>query len=178
MTRRRRSPPEEKEAACLTREEFTGAVLAYSRAMYRAARAMLPCDADAEDAVGQAVLLAWQSIGRLRTPESIRPWLVKITVNCARRQLRRRSGTVSLEDVSPATASREDTYSCGLWEEVLALPPEQRAAVVLFYYEDLPIVEISRLLRVPEGTVKSRLNRARQRLRQALAEDLREEAST
>lgn len=162
----------------MTREEFTGAVLAHSRDMYRAARAMLPCDADAEDAVGQAVLLAWQSIGRLRTPESIRPWLVKITVNCARRQLRRRGGTVSLEDVSPAAASREDTYSCGLWEAVLALPPEQRAAVVLFYYEDLPIAEISRLLRVPEGTVKSRLNRARQRLRQALAEDLREEAST
>ena len=43
----------------LTREDFTRAVLAYQRDMYRAARAMLPCDADAEDAVSQAVLLAW-----------------------------------------------------------------------------------------------------------------------
>ncbi|HBL64091.1 MAG TPA: RNA polymerase subunit sigma-70, partial [Oscillibacter sp.] len=42
----------------------------YSRDMYRAARALTPCDADAQDAVGQAVLLAWQSLDRLRDPEA------------------------------------------------------------------------------------------------------------
>ena len=50
----------------LTREGFTQAVTEHSRAMFRAARAILDCDADAEDAVGQAVLLAWQSRGKLR----------------------------------------------------------------------------------------------------------------
>lgn len=47
----------------LSQEEFTRGVQTYSRDMYRAARALTPCDADAQDAVGQAVLLAWQSPG-------------------------------------------------------------------------------------------------------------------
>lgn len=74
----------------LSQEEFTRGVQTYSRDMYRAARALTPCDADAQDAVGQAVLLAWQSLDRLRDPEALRAWLVKISVNCAR-QLNRRS---------------------------------------------------------------------------------------
>ena len=47
-----------------TREEFAGAVTEHSRRMYRAARAVLDSDADAEDAVGQAVLQAWQSLDK------------------------------------------------------------------------------------------------------------------
>ena len=56
----------------LSQEEFTRGVQTYSRDMYRAARALTPCDADAQDAVGQAVLLAWQSLDRLRDPEALR----------------------------------------------------------------------------------------------------------
>lgn len=49
--------------------------------------------------------------------------------------------------------------------------PEQRTAVTLFYYEDMGVKDIARVLRLPEGTVKSRLNRARRRLRALLEED-------
>lgn len=52
----------------LSQEEFTRGVQTYSRDMYRAARALTPCDADAQDAVGQAVLLAWQSLGPAAGP--------------------------------------------------------------------------------------------------------------
>ena len=52
-----------------TREEFAAAVNAHSRAMYRAARSVLDCGADAEDAVSQAVLQAWQSLDKLREDE-------------------------------------------------------------------------------------------------------------
>ena len=53
---------------------------------------------------------------------------------------------------------------------VLSLPRDQRAAVVLYYYEDLPVADIASLLRVPAGTVKSRLSRARDKLRLALSD--------
>ena len=82
----------------LSQEEFTRGVQTYSRDMYRAARALTPCDADAQDAVGQAVLLAWQSLDRLRDPEALRAWLVKISVNCAR-QLNRRSRREHLQSL-------------------------------------------------------------------------------
>ena len=149
----------------LSQEEFTRGVQTYSRDMYRAARALTPCDADAQDAVGQAVLLAWQSLDRLRDPEALRAWLVKITVNCARQQCRH----VYLEDLPPQAAAREDPRP-ELWDAVLSLPRDQRAAVVLYYYEDLPVADIASLLRVPAGTVKSRLSRARDKLRLALSD--------
>ncbi len=70
-----RSIPQEEEE----RERFAALVTAHSRAMFRAARAILDDDADAEDAVVEAVLLGWQSFRRLRRPEaaqaSVEEWL-------------------------------------------------------------------------------------------------------
>ena len=66
-------------------------------------------------------------------------------------------------------AAREDPRP-ELWDAVLSLPRDQRAAVVLYYYEDLPVADIASLLRVPAGTVKSRLSRARDKLRLALSD--------
>ena len=153
-----------------TREEFAGAVTEHSRRMYRAARAVLDSDADAEDAVSQAILQAWQSLDKLRDKGAVRPWLVKIAVNCAYAQRRKRGQMVYLEDVTPEPAAPEISPTGGLWEAVCALPPERRAAVVLFYYEDMPVDEIAKALGVPQGTVKSRLSRARKQLKEMLCD--------
>ena len=53
---------------------------------------------------------------------------------------------------------------------MIALPPERRAVVVLFYYEDMPVDEIAKALGVPKGTVKSRLSRARKQLKEMLCD--------
>ena len=116
----------------LTREDFTRAVLAYQRDMYRAARAMLPCDADAEDAVSQAVLLAWQSRDRLREEDAARAWLVKITVNCARQQCRHRGRVLYLSELEPLAGGREDPRPHELWDAVLSLPPGNMRVAIGF----------------------------------------------
>jgi RNA polymerase sigma factor (sigma-70 family) len=54
------------------------------------------------------------------------------------------------------------------WHEVCRLPPRQRAVVVLRFYEDLPLTEIARMLDRPQGTVRSDLHRALERLRRTL----------
>ena len=153
-----------------TREEFAAAVTEHSRRMYRAARAVLDSDADAEDAVGQAILQAWQSLDSLRDKDAVRPWLVKIAVNCAYAQRRKQGKVVYLEDVTPEPAAPGIPQSGGLWDAVRALPPERRAAVVLFYYEGMQIDEIAKALGVPRGTVKSRLSRARKQLKEMLCD--------
>ena len=71
------------------RERFAAAVTAHRHAMYRAARALLDSDADAEDAVSEATLRAWQAFGRLREERALKGWLIKITVNCAYEHLRK-----------------------------------------------------------------------------------------
>lgn len=153
-----------------TQEEFSAAVTQHSRAMYRAARSVLDSGADAEDAVAQAVLQAWQSLDRLRDKNAVRPWLIKIAVNCAHAQRRRRGKIVCLDDLPQEPAAPEAPCYDGLWEAVCALPPERRTAVVLFYYEDMPVDQIARCLGVPQGTVKSRLSRARKQLKEMLCD--------
>ena len=153
------------------RERFATLIRQHGRSMFRAARAVLDCDADAEDAVGEAVLRAWQVWDRLRARGAVRAWLLKIAVNCAYEQRRRGGRVIYTDELEPLAGGAEDAYPGGLWEAVLSLPEEQRAAVTLYYYEDLPVAEVARVLGVAQGTVKSRLGRARQRLKERLREE-------
>ena len=151
------------------REEFGALVTEHSRSMFRAARALLDCDADAEDAVGEAILRAWRKREQLRDPAAGRAWLLKITVNCAYDQRRRARPTVPLEEAACAAAPAQEPL--GLWELVQALPEEQRLAVTLYYYDGLSVGEIAQVLGAPQGTVKSRLSRGRDKLRERLREE-------
>ncbi len=151
------------------REQFAALVREHGRAMFRAARAVLNSDADAQDAVGEALLRAWQSFGRLRNLSAAKPWLLKIAVNCARAQLRRARPVLPLEE-AVQSAAPEETHQ-GLWELVQALPGDQRLAVTLYYYDGLSVGEIAQTLGIPHGTVKSRLARGRDRLRDLCIEE-------
>lgn len=101
------------------RERFTEAVKAHSSAMFRCARTLLGSDADAEDAVSEAVLKAWQAWGNLRKPKAVKTWLLKITVNCAYEQLRKNCRMLYTEDLTPyeqAEKAQEPVYDlCARW---------------------------------------------------------------
>ena len=159
------------EETMTSRRRFAAAVEEHSHSMYRAARAVLDCDADAEDAVGEAILRAWQAWDKLRDRGAVRAWLLKIAVNCAYEQRRRNGRVVCTDELEQLAGTTEMPQPSGLWEAVLRLPQDQRAAVTLYYYEDLPVAEVARVLGVSQGTVKSRLGRARQRLKELLREE-------
>ena len=153
------------------RERFAAAVTAHRRAMYRAARALLSSDADAEDAVSEAILRAWQAFGRLRDEQALKGWLIKITVNCAHEHHRKTARVSYTDDLEPLAGGAEDRHEFTLWDAVCALPEDYRVATVLFYYEDMTTAEIAKALGIREGTVRSRLSRARNRLRTLLEEE-------
>lgn len=153
------------------RQRFAALIREHSHSMFRAARAILDCDADAEDAVGEAVLLAWQALPKLKNQAAARRWLLKITVNCAYGQRRSQQRVVYMDDLSQAAGSAPLPEPSGLWDAVLRLPEDQRLAVMFYYYEDMPVAEIAKTLGVAQGTVKSRLSRGRERLRVLLREE-------
>lgn len=153
------------------RQRFATLIREHSHSMFRAARAILDCDADAEDAVGEAVLLAWQALSKLKNQDAARRWLLKITVNCAYGQRRSQQRVVYMDDLSQAAGSVPLPEPSGLWDAVLRLPEDQRLAVMFYYYEDMPVAEIAKTLGVAQGTVKSRLSRGRERLRVLLREE-------
>ena len=154
-----------------TQARFAALIERSRRSMFRVARAILPCDADAEDAVSQATLNAWQAFSRLRDDSAALSWLLKITVNCARDQLRRGARITYVDDLTPYAGTVEAPQPSGLWEAVCQLPADSRALVTLYYYNGLSVAEAAHVLGIRTGTAKSRLDRAREKLKAMLKED-------
>ncbi len=157
-------PEQERERFCQ--------VLYHSRtSLYRLAFSITRNSSDAQEAVAEAVCRAYERYPQLREKEKLPRWLLKITANEARRLCQRRGRTVSWDDLptEPAIPGRE-TGDDTLWQAVQTLPRDQREAVVLFYYEDLPTEEIARIVGTSPGAVRVRLSRAREKLRSILKE--------
>jgi RNA polymerase sigma-70 factor (ECF subfamily) len=137
---------------------------------YRLAAHLLTDRIDAEDAIQEALTLAWRGWPRLRDASRFGPWFDRIVVNVCYERLRgrRRAGTMATpepglmvaKDPAAATLAR-DTVGRAL----LSLTPEQRIVVVLRFWLDLSIEEIAERVGVPSGTVRSRLHYAMQRLK-------------
>ena len=129
----------------------------------------------AEDAAQEAFIRAWQHLPSYRPRSPFRNWVYRIATNAALDALRRERETVDVDTLSlaspyegpEATVERGERGERVRWA-VLALPPASRAVLVLREYEDLSYREIADTLAIPIGTVMSRLNYARNRLRESL----------
>ena len=129
----------------------------------------------AQDAAQEAFIRAWQNLPRYRPRSAFRNWLYRIATNVALDALRRERETIDVDalslstsDAGPeATVEGKERGEC-VRQMVLALPPASRAVLVLREYEGLSYREIADTLDIPIGTVMSRLNYARNRLRKSL----------
>jgi len=131
--------------------------------LYRAALAILGDRHEAEDAVQDAFLRFLEKApNELENPGA---WLMRVLVNGCKSRLRlawRRVGPLPETLPSPGPEEREEL------EELYSLPPEDRAVIHLHYYEGYSTDEIARMLGQRPGTVRSRLSRARGKLRKLL----------
>ena len=145
---------------------FSYAVEHYLDTVYRAAFHAAPSPQDAEDVTQEVFEALLRSGKRFREPEHLRAWLLRVTVNGCKSRLRApwRRRTAPLLDAYPAAAPEEGT----LLEAMQALPARDRAVLHLYYYEGYQTAEIAALTGLREGSVRSRLTRARTRLRQVL----------
>jgi RNA polymerase sigma-70 factor (ECF subfamily) len=133
----------------------------------------------AEDAAQEAFIRAWQHLPSYRPRSPFRNWVYRIATNAALDTLRREREMVDVDSL-PLAASDEGPEAAvegaergeQVRQAVLALPPASRAALVLREYEGLSYREIADTLGIPIGTVMSRLNYARNRLRESLAPHL------
>jgi RNA polymerase sigma factor (sigma-70 family) len=137
----------------------------------------------AEDAAQEAIQQALLALDMLKRPEQFGPWLAGIGLNICRRWLARRGQMGSLDGLvggervnqsldtlvtDPAWAAEESELTALVRDAVRALPPGQRSAVALFYLAGLSHAETAAALGIPIGAVKTRLHKARQRLRHQL----------
>lgn len=141
--------------------------------VYRLAGLLLGNAAEAEDAVGDALERAWVALPQLRDPADFAAWFDRIVVNACRDRLRRRKRVrfIAIDGSSDRGASADPFHAVHERDEVLGrlalLPDDERTVVVLHYWADLTQEAVAERTGVPVGTVKSRLNRALQRMRRA-----------
>ena len=159
-------------SAVLDKDTFCAQVIRHQDALFRAAKAIVRSDEDAEDAVQEAICAAFAAREKLRDPSRFKAWMLRIVVNQCYELCRKRKPTVDLSQVAdylPA-GDQDPTERLTLWQAVLSLSEDLRAAVTLFYYEGLSIREIAAVLNISESAVKTRLSRGREQLRRLLNE--------
>lgn len=161
-------------------DAFRLLVETYQTAVYRLALRMCG-ESGAEDAAQEAFVAAWRGLPRFRSECRFSTWLYRLTTNAAidylrREQKQRTDGDVddlSLADDSPSPqeqAERSETQQ-RVRKALAALSDEHRQILLLRYMQELDYGEIAQALHISEGTVKSRINRAKARLRELLAQE-------
>jgi len=177
-------PTDEQELITLARRGDTNAyamlVRAYEQVAFRAAFLILRDADEAADAAQEAFLRAYRALGSFKLGKPFRPWLLQIVTNqalnrikfAARRAKMTERYARSLTLDSP-TESQVETreQSERLMQAVNKLSDEERALVSLRYFLELPEAEVAAALKIPLGTVKSRLHRTQAKLREIIRKD-------
>lgn len=156
----------------MDKETFCAGIVDCQETMFRAAKAILQNDQDAEDAVQEAICTAFARRDSLREAEKFRPWVLRILTNKCYDACRKRRNTVDLEAAGevPAATGLDAAERLSLWQAVMSLNDDLRATVTLFYYDGMSVREIGGILGISEAAVKTRLRRGRERLRLLLDE--------
>jgi RNA polymerase sigma-70 factor (ECF subfamily) len=165
---------EERELVSLAKSGdergFAGLVRLHQRRAYIVARSIVLTHEDAEDAVQEGFLRAYQALDRFDPAQTFAAWLNRIVANAALDLARRRKvrNTEELSDSMPA-AFRDPAEGGELRERLEAalskLPERARAVIVLHDIEGFTHAEIGEMLDIPGGTARSDLHHARQKLR-------------
>ncbi|MDX2030375.1 MAG: sigma-70 family RNA polymerase sigma factor [Blastocatellia bacterium] len=159
--------------------EFERAALPHREELLRAARAMTRSRGEAQDLVQEVYLQAWKSFDRFTPGTNCRAWLHKILFHVVSHHRRQRANKHWLHDGLEAVeqtlqyepAVREELQDDWLWQAVDRVPRRFAEVVLLADVHELSYREIGACLRIPMGTVMSRLNRGRRRLRAQLTDD-------
>ena len=147
----------------MNKEELSKLILENQKEMYVLACSILKNQADAQDAVSECIVRAFENRTSLKKRTCARSWLMKILINVSRSAITKRQKVVLFAD--PEQYEQEpETAEDHLWSVILELPENVRVVMVLYYYEGFSVREISTLLDIPEGTTKTRLSSGRKQL--------------
>ena len=163
----------------------------HNRGLFRTARAILRDDAEAEDALQEAYLQAYRTIGSYRGEARLSTWLARVVANEALTRLRKQARRASIVPMQPGAeieaipeiaepnmanapeqSARRAEMRKLLEERIDALPGAYRSVFMLRAVEEYSVEETAAILQIPQATVRSRFHRARSLLREGLASEV------
>lgn len=154
----------------MTGDAFAKAVTEMVQTLYRVSCSQLSIEADREDAVQETLRRAWEKRASLKNDDYLHTWVIRILLNVCHDIQRERKRMIPT-DVFPENASPAgndmDLRGC-----LLQLEERERIPVLLHYIEGYDVKQIASILRIPQGTVKSRLSRGRSQLKSICREEV------
>ena len=160
-------------------DAFEQLVAAYRNQVFRLALRMCGNEADADEVAQEAFLSAWKGLPNFRGESRFSTWLYQLTTHAAIDLMRREKRQAAAEDIDEITTAddgpspqqqveRAETQR-EIRSALMQLPEEYRQVLLLRFMQELSYEEIGRALKLPVGTVKSRLNRAKAQLKDILS---------
>lgn len=162
-------------------EQFETMAAEYERPIYLLCLRMMGSHEDAQDCAQEALLRAFRAFDHFRYEASPKTWLYRIAYNTCIDELRRRRGVVSLDSLRDDGFDVPDEKATNAYEKLAQqeryallqsavdkLPEDQRAVLILRDFQQLSYDEMAETLKQPVGTIKSRLNRAREKVKKLI----------
>lgn len=153
-----------QEAKSGDEESFFALMQLHKERLYRIAYAYLKNEDDALEAIQETAYRAWKTFGKLKHPQYVSTWLIRILLNCCGDEWKRRKRFAPVTDIpersapDPKLADAVDRVQ--LAEALERLDPKLKQIIILKYYEDMTLTEIAETLDRPVGTVKTWLNKS------------------
>lgn len=153
----------------MTQAEFESRIIAMQDTLYRVSTTLLPQMCDREDAIQECIYKALSKREKLKSDEAMQSWVVRILINECYQQMRRRKRLIPVETLPEGEV--EPGADVEVRRALMSLKPELRVPLELHYIEGYKVEEIARILRLPAGTVKSRLSKGRRTMRREWSEE-------
>ena len=159
----------------ITKEYFEEVVRDSKHTLFQLSFSILKNRTDAEDAVAEALMAAWKKRDHVKEPEKFQGWLSTIVINTSRTMYRKRYQEIAVDmRTMPLAGTVEELEESDVWLAITGLGEIHREVLLRYYYDGYSVKEIAEMFGVAEGTIKSRLSRAREELKKML-EDTEED---
>lgn len=157
----------------MTNDDYISAVKRNSQRLYMLALSFTKNHSDAEDIMQDVFLKLLRHNKSFNNEEHLDKWLTVVCVNESKNYIKSpfRKNTVLLDEAKDLyTFDTVNDYD--IFKSVMSLPKKERTVIHLFYYEDLPVKAIAKMLKIKESAVKTRLSRGRKHLKEMLGDEL------
>lgn len=155
----------------MDKNTFCALVRESEQTLYRVSRSILINESDCADAVQETILKAYANLKALKQEQYFKTWLVRILIReCYKIRKKARPSVPYEADMIERRADVHEDYT-GLYAAIMGLKEELRIVLVLYYVNGFSTMEIARIMKIPKGTVNSRMARARKVLKQIMEEE-------
>ena len=138
--------------------------------LFRIAKSIFKSDFDVDDALQETIIKAWTKIDTLKDDNSFSTWITRILINECYLIIRKRTSTFDVENYNLETKdnSIDVNNKIDVWNSLNSLSDDFRLPIILYFFEDFSYEEISLILKIPKGTVRSRISRGKEKLESIL----------